>query len=506
MIEMSKMKRFRSILILTTLSLAFTSVVFGDLERTPPQKGMFAQFVGVCQSRAGEAEIWRYLSHIRADLAWQWLQPDGPDQWKQEVLDDFGKTVLHNRAHGVQTLPILEYSVAWAARKTSWSYVSYGRLREIAAYDPSHPDYRDKIVTDIQTGERTEGKFTGLAKSPPEREPWENYVERVVSFLSKAPYNVEYFQIWNEANTKATGFWDGDMDLYMESVHLPAAKIIRKHGCQVVYGGYPSNGTMGEYLGVLDKYNAWHNLDVLSIHYFPLSAWEYLYDRVKHKDRKLGIWQTEFGYTTSKSWVPNNYPRFFHWALTHDWQPDRYRIYQFAYGCSSNKCFHDGTRLSYHGKALVVLGELLDAPKVEAYPYWQTEPVLRTEINEKKSSIEGFHCGDRIVLAIHLADQNGAAIFTDWAGTRDNFHLESDARVEVLLPQLDVSEIGQAWRVGIYGSRLPLEVLSDEDRGTAAGLKIDVPTVDGDDEERKDNRESKMHTFYLLLDLKNRHQ
>lgn len=69
-----------------------------------------------------------------------------------------------------------------------------------------------------------------------------------------------------------------------------------------------------------------YTIDVIDIHYFPLSSWEYLYSRVLKPGKVWGLWQTEVGFTTSTSWVPNNYPRFFHWAIRHDWEPDRYKI------------------------------------------------------------------------------------------------------------------------------------------------------------------------------------
>ncbi len=509
------MKRGKYVFIFAVIiSLIFTAVGFCDkstTKRKPHQRGMFASFVGVNQggpSEKGEGKhCWKYISWVRTDLSWSRCEPKR-GKWNRKYLVDWGKVVIRNRKYGVETLPILDYMVPWAARRSEWSFTVGNKRYDVHSWD-GKSNVRIATEIDLKTGKKKSLKIPASRIPPENVKDLETFVERVVSFLSKPPYNVRYFQIWNEANDKFTGFWYGGMDEYMKTIHLPAAKIIRKYGCKVVYGGYPCNGSMSHYLSVLNKHNAWDTLDVLDVHYFPLSAWQYLYDRIKHKGREFGIWQTEIGFTKSKSWVPNNYPRFFHWAITHHWRKDRYRIFQFAYWSPDdpkaygyNRCLLSGDRLSYHGKAFVTLGELLDADKVKDYPYWKTRPILRTEIDERKSSAEGFDCGDRIVLAIHLADQNGAAIFTDWNLTMDNMHLDvADTRIEVVLPKLEISRVKSAWRVGVYGSKLPLEVLPISKNITK--VKLSVPVCDSDPIERKDNRQAGMHTFYIVVELSN---
>ena len=467
-----------------------------DAKRAP-----FARFVGVCQAGPSEHEIWDYISWVRLEPSWSSFQPNGPDEWNQDALDRFGRTVLEYREQRVNVLPCLDYMQQWAARRRPWTFIVTGKRYDVAAYD-GDISKRRVTVTDLASGIEKEITF-GTARMPPEDvADWENYVERVVSFLRAPPYNVEYFQVWNEANDSFTGFWIGGMDEYMTTIHLPAAKIIRKHGGKVVYGGYPCNGTMTHYLDVLDKHQAWDTLDVLDIHYFPLSAWDLLYERTRGRD--LAIWQTEAGFTTAKGWVPNGYPRFFYWALTHDWEPDRYRLFQFAYWSPNdpkaygyNCCFLRGDELTYHGQAFVTLGRLLNTADMRPFTEFSTKPLLRPEINERASSVEGFRDRDRIVLALHLAYQNGAALFTDWNRTRDNLHLDwPDTKVIVTLPALDPGRVAAARRVGIYDSRTELAVTASAD-----GVTVLVPTADPDPTERQDNRASKMHTFYLLLEL-----
>jgi len=465
-------------------------------------KSQFAQFVGVCQASVNpkQTDIWDNLSFIRNDLSWGALQPTSPDEWNEQYLQEWGAQVLRNREQGVEMVATLDYMVPWAARRRAWSYTVGDKRYEVLA---GEGDPRNAVVVDLKTGEQKPTTIS-TGRIPPENvADWENYVERVVSFLSQPPYNVKYFQPWNEAHDEHTGFWCGGLDEYMQTIHLPAARIIRKYGCKVVYGGYPCVGSLKRLVQICDKYNAWNTLDVLDIHYFPLSAWEYLYHRVIAPKKVWGLWQTEIGFTPDTGWVPNNYPRFFHWAITHGWQPDRYRIFQFAYWSPDDPkaygykcCLISGSELSHHGQALITLGKLLDSTRVVPYISWRTDPVLHTELNERQSSVEGFLAGRRIVLAIHLMKNNVSALFTDWNRTMDSIHLNwPSTTITVGLPTVPPAQVKSAYRVGIYGSRLPLTIIPDRD-----GIQLKVPVCDPDDAERRDNRNTPATTFYVTVE------
>ena len=68
---------------------------------------------------------------------------------------------------------------------------------------------------------------------------WEDFVETCVARYSRPPFNLRYFQVWNEPTLKA-GFWKGETDdEFFERVYLPAARIIRRYGCKVVFSGWP---------------------------------------------------------------------------------------------------------------------------------------------------------------------------------------------------------------------------------------------------------------------------
>jgi hypothetical protein len=144
---------------------------------------------------------------------------------------------------------MLGYMAPWAARRRAWSFTVGDTRYDVAEAEGIKP--REAVAVHLKTDE-TKKITLSTGKLPPEDvKDWEGFVERVVSFLSKPPYNLKYFQPWNEAEDQFTGFWYGGMDEFMETIHLPAARIIRKHGGKVVYGGYPCSGSMQHLVGRL---------------------------------------------------------------------------------------------------------------------------------------------------------------------------------------------------------------------------------------------------------------
>jgi hypothetical protein len=422
----------------------------------------------------------------RHDLGWGHLQPDGPDSWDEAYLEKWKTRILANREQGVETLPVLAYTAVWAARTRAWSFTIGRKRYDVQAFTGGDPKKREAVETDLDTGDTREKTFHAGRVPPESVKHWEAYVERVVTELRKAPYDVEYFQIWNEANDRFTGFWAGGMDEYMTTIHLPAARIIRQHGGKVVYGGYPCNGSMPHFLAVLDRHQAWDSLDVLDMHYFGIGAWDHAYKRMEADGRNLAIWQTEVGFTRSREWVPNNYPRFFSWALTHDWRPDRYRIFQFAnwtpddpksYGY--DKCFLHGKKLSFHGRAFMTLAGLVDMPDVHAQAGVRTTPDMGLTLDGKQPSMEAFAGKGRLVVALHVPR---------------TMEVPGDA-VALTVP-IPAQRVRRAVRVGIYGSETPLVVAADGEAAT-----VQVPLIDTDDTEKTDQATCKTRTSYVRFDL-----
>jgi hypothetical protein len=190
--------------------------------------------------------------------------------------------------------------------------------------------------------------------APKDVKAWQQYVEAVVSTYSKAPYNVRYYQIWNEAAGRLSGgspqatFWHGPgynktrslsanydsaMQDYVDRIHIPAATIIRKYQCNVVYGGWPDQGGTDTFVKWLEYQSSTYHarmidyVDYLDTHYLKIDDLSNLYDRYVKPGKAKGIWQTEIGdrYMEDPHYLPNYFFDFAVWALEHDWKdPNQY--------------------------------------------------------------------------------------------------------------------------------------------------------------------------------------
>jgi hypothetical protein len=351
------------------VALAVFSLVSLAHGQEPPQYSpTFRSFSGACRHTRGPLPPLydNALGWGRQDIPWEVLEPT-PNGWSQWQLESFGNLVLAYNAKDAHLLPILDYGTFWA-----------GGYRFI---DNEH-------VAD-----------------------WQNYVERVVDFLRKPPYNVKYFQIWNEAHP-CSGFWDGDMDTYMTNVHLPAAEVIHNLDCKVVYGGWPFCSGLSNLVGLLDAHNAWDSVDVLSMHYLGVEAWEYLRDAAAARGyENIPIWETEVGYTTDLHYISNFYPRMFYWALTHnaDASSDMYKIFYYREESSDtpgtegyHKTLYSGSSLWHLGESLQTLADLFDNGIVSDYQSVVNNRSLTPQQSLYNSSIESFRLYDRVVTAIHL--------------------------------------------------------------------------------------------------------
>jgi len=340
-----------------------------------------------------------------------------------------------------------------------------------------------------------------------------------VSYLRQPPFNVEYFQIWNEAHPES-GFYNGGYETYFTRLHNPAAKIIKELGGKVVYGGWPCGGSLDEYIAELDRYNAWKNLDVIDVHYFPVSAWEVLYKAAKTRGYgNIGIWQTEVAFTGNFSFVPNTYPRFMRWALEHGLtdDPDRYKLFFFGYWSPDDPkaygygmSLKSGEKLSGHGVALKTFGDLMKGRNMKNFDAFKTEPDTGTKVNlkfyldERLSSIEGFEFDDHIVLAVHLSENNDARLMTEWAKGMNTLHLDAgDPTLSVVLPGLKKENIGECFRVSMAGERLPLTVEPANEKKPENGISLDVAIREPENSlARKYCDKASVKTFYILINKK----
>jgi hypothetical protein len=228
--------------------------------------------------------------------------------------------------------------------------------------------------------------------APKDDSVWTRYVETVVRTYVAPPYNVRHFQIWNEAAGPLTGgaaqatFWHGGKHLaaqraqhaqpapydramqdYVELVHVPAARIVRKHGGYVVYGGWPDQGGLETYMKWLEYRSPVVNarmidwVDYLDTHYLGIEALTPLYERYVANGPARGIWQTEIGdrYMMDPHYLPMYFFKFAVWALDHEWDdPMKYvsMVYHWD-GFEPYRLTHRGNPRTYNvsGRSLVVL-------------------------------------------------------------------------------------------------------------------------------------------------------
>lgn len=231
----------------------------------------------------------------------------------------------------------------------------------------------------------------GDSRSAPKDDTvWQRYVEAVVRTYVAPPYNVRHFQIWNEAAGRLTGgspqatFWHGQhysvhreqarpydraMQDYVELVHVPAARIVRKYGGYVVYGGWPDQGGIETFMQWLDYRSPVVNarmidwVDYLDTHYLGVDALTPLYERYVANGAARGIWQTEIGdrYMQDPHYLPMYFFKLATWALNHRWDdPNKYvsMVYHWD-GFESYRLTHRGNPRTYNvsGKSLVVLNK-----------------------------------------------------------------------------------------------------------------------------------------------------
>ena len=353
----------------------------------------------------------------RTDFAWQSVQPTENGGFSEEQLKKWGDTILECRKNGITMLPILDYTADWAADSSAYEY-TYGTTRYIygeAEEIDGKPSYWKRNLTVIKADGTASESTVTLRKSRQRFKDirlWEEYVEKIVSTYSAEPYNLRYFQIWNEAHPSSS-FWYGGMDYYMNVLHKSAADIIHKYGCKAVYGGWPECGDIGEYCALLDEYDMWDSIDVFDVHYFGISDMNTLYNRaLKAGKTQPCIWQTEVGWISSKGWICGTYANMLSWALKHrSDKENQFKLFYFswgapndpeAYGYGKVMRYNDGT-LTYHGKSMKMLLDTLKADNTEIYEAFSFDAA-------KPERVYGFETDNkRAVIISDAADKKNIA-------------------------------------------------------------------------------------------------
>ncbi len=489
----------------------FTAAIMADEGRT------FSNFSGVCHGNIQMEPLWgSALGWDRFDLSWEHYEPE-QGKWNQEKLKQYAdKRILAANKKGVKFLPILDYTVPWAAGEVPDQEFTMGRIK----YTIKRQADGSFLMELFNKLDDREVKFSERkinAKRMSQRylgaehvKDWENYVRKVVTFLRAEPYNVEYFQIWNEAHPTSS-FWYGDMDTYFKRVHLPAAKIIRELGGKVVYGGWICGAPMSEFVELMDRHDAWKTVDILDLHYFPLAAMEYLYrETSRRKVEHIGIWQTEIGFSTDPNFAGNLYPRMLYWGLKRNWSyGDKYKSFYFAYGSPNDPKAYGykrslllGKELNLSGRSLENMGQIFGGGELNIYDKVSSVPELKFELDERLSSMESFKVGNKIITACHMLYNNNAKIFVNWNGNLDTIHIDYDNPLLTLkYPEIKPESIAKIERVSMYGSVLNLEPYIVK----GSGLTVQVPIREPDNKEFQyvDMPESFLpQVFYTVITLK----
>lgn len=356
------------------------------------------------------------LTWDRTDFSWQSAEP-AKDNFDQTQLDKWGTMILNARKNGITILPVLDYTATWAADLSAYSCVDFGKTYTYgpAAVDTDAGDSCTRTVTVTNADGITGGPETRTYRLSRQRfdvEEWKKYVTKIVETYSAEPYNLKCFQVWNEAHPDS-GFWYGGMDWYIENLHKTAAEIIRSYGCKVVYGGWPSCGSISQFFGLLDNHNAWDSVDVFDTHYFPLSTMDSVYNAaLKRGIKSPGVWQTEVAWTSGTGYIPSNYPRMFYWALKHrSEQKGQFKTFFFTWGCPNDPnaygygktlYYTDGT-LTDHGRAMRTFLSLLQGDNVERYTAVTNNKNLTYQMSG--NTIQAFEVdGKRVVASVCASD------------------------------------------------------------------------------------------------------
>lgn len=340
-----------------------------------------------------DVEMWRQMGISWGRDSVGPGQPDSPrepirvDKTGSQFDNDLPSALLLNNRNGIKSLLLLGYTAPWNA---------------------TVPGDSNSAPRDVRA--------------------WTRYVEAAVRKYSAPPFNLRYFQIWNEAAGKLSGgaqqatFWHGPdfskddrkvkpyeraMQDYVERVHLPAARIIRKYNAYVVYGGWPDQGGLSNYCKWLEYRSPASNermldwVDYLDTHYLGVSDIDQLYERYVKSGPARGIWQTEIGdaYMKDPHYLPEYFFDFAVWALDHNWDdPNKYvsMIYHWD-GYEPFRLTHRGPparTYNVSGRSLVVLCQTVSGPLASLPDALKFGP---------GASGSGLRSGNDIVLQVKAA-------------------------------------------------------------------------------------------------------
>ncbi len=462
---------------------------------------------GVCQPSKSLDQFFPTLSWVRIDLSWDKCEPER-GAWSDAYVQQWIEKAMEWQRQGYQVLPVLGYNTNWSWDRGERAFAFGSRMFRYkplgdSQYEESQSDRRNASRL-LASRNVKGGKMFPL--DPQYAEDWKNYVRRVVEALAASPLHTRYFEVWNEAYP-TSGFWRGSMDDYFRLIHLPAAEVIHQLGGKVVYGGWPCIGPLHEFIDLMDQHQAWSSVDVLNLHYFPLTAMEQLAKVARQRTgREYPVWQTEFGFSPKAGTVGNFLPRFLHWDLRRapkvgepsrvfyfaEWSPDSLEAY--GYG----RCLRSGETLTIHGKSLSTFLELFQHKGLRRINSLKSIPALSFTPDGNRSGWECFETPQNYVIAVHLAVSNPTEVAFDET-TGDTFQpMDSNAGLRIHFPPSLAARVGAVTRVAVDGSEIDgtATVLADH------SVEVEVPWVANRSPLDKQLVSEGMLTFYVRIEKK----
>lgn len=472
-------------------------------------------FMGVCNDVVSATDTFKW---VRVDINWGEYEPER-GVYNTQYLNNICYKALNWLNKGYTPLFIFAYgSVNWTVELEPYEFIHeltgdhyyYGEVKDVE-FSSGVKKGRYRKITD-RWGKVTAEGYVAVNNHyqmdddvVPE---WQDFVRTFVKTLSAEPYNLEYFQIWNEAYPSSS-FYYGDLEQYMNVVHNPAAKVLREFpNAKIVFGGWPCCGPMSELIWLIDKTDAWDLIDVIDVHYDPLSGMDYLYRAAKERGVKNPmVWQTEMGFTVQGCYPPNIYPRTLRWAMEkglYKVSDDLVKLFWFASGSPDdpkaygwNCSVMAGTRLTDNGKGIKAFGELLYAAKLEEYNNFRTTPYLMPEVVEMRSGAEGFLLDNKkAVVAVHLVKENTySSVVSDVNGTGEALDID-DPQTKITVDFKGVRGSAIVKRIDCFGGEKELTYQRiDEDT-----VRVSVPVVETNPEVIKSQEGAYVTTFYVSLE------
>ena len=176
-------------------------------------------------------------------------------------------------------------------------------------------------------------------------------------------------QKFNFKLSSAATAYANAMSDYVDSIHIPAAQIIRSYGGNVVYGGWPDQGGLSTYTQWLEYVSTNYNsrildwTDYIDTHYYGVSTMSYLYNRYVATGKIKGVWQSEVGwdYMTNPNFIAQFYFNMAQFALNNNWtDPNQFvaMIYTIWGNGQAFLPLNNGS-LTQTGQSLVTLNQVL---------------------------------------------------------------------------------------------------------------------------------------------------